>query len=156
MGTIHDFPQPASPSVTFPIDINLSGPTYGLGGTFALGVKDYFATLDINYSKTDFSRLDSGLTALVIAPRIGKVVKSQFFNGAFHVGAMYQDTAQTVELTLDLPQLGPIKVSLDQFEPQEWNFLVGMLWALDERLHLMLEGGMAGRGYVISGLTVRF
>ena len=84
------------------------------------------------------------------------VVDRPFFKGAIHVGAMYQDTAQTVELLLDTPQLGPIEVHVEQFEPNKWNFLTGMLWGIDERLHLMLEFGMGGRSYVISGLTARF
>ena len=154
--TIFDFPNPGSPSVTFPINIDLDGTTYGGGGTVAIGTKDYFATLDVNYTKTDFTSLDNKLFALVIAPRFGKVMKYPCFKGEVHIGAMYQDTAQKVELTLDAPLLGPIGVSLDQFEPKQWNFLVGTLWAIDERLHAIVELGTGGREYVISGLTARF
>jgi hypothetical protein len=61
----------------------------------------------------------------------------------------------SLQLTLDSPTLGPIKVSLDQYEPERWNFLTGLLWAIDERFHATVELGMGGRSYVIAGLTVR-
>lgn len=47
IATIYDFPTPGSPEVSFPIDINLDGVTYGGGGTLALGTPKYFGTLDM-------------------------------------------------------------------------------------------------------------
>jgi hypothetical protein len=121
-----------------------------------IGTKKYFATLDANYTRTDFNQLSSELTALVITPRFGAVINQPCYKGAVHVGAMYQDTKQTVDVIIDQPTVGEIRVEVDQFEPDPWNFLVGTLWAIDERLHAVVELGMGGRSYVISGLTVRF
>lgn len=55
------------------------------------------------------------------------------------IGAMWQDTAQTIEVIIDVPALGELDVSVDQIEPDPWNFLVGTLWAIDERLHAIVE-----------------
>jgi hypothetical protein len=148
---VEDFPLPGAAPITIPLEIQIQGPTAGFGVTGAVGTKDYFLTLDLNKSWTKFDSLNSSLTALVITPRVGKAFTEGWFKGEFHVGAMWQDTAQTIEVVVD-----DIFVEVDQIEPDPWNFLVGGLWAIDERIHLMLEGGMGGRNYVISGITVRF
>jgi hypothetical protein len=59
-------------------------------------------------------------------------------------------------LLIDAPNLDPILVTVDQREPHPLNFLIGGLWAYDERLQLTWELGAGGRQYVITGLTVRF
>lgn len=148
---VDQFPLAGSPPTIIDVDVRLNGPTYGFGATGGIGNKDYFLMVDINKTWTKFSSLDSELTALVVTPRVGMVIDHPYFKGTLHVGAMHQDTAQTVEVTV-----GALDVEIDQFEPKRWNFLVGGLWAVNERLMLMVEGGMGGRSYVISGLTVRF
>ncbi|TWT37607.1 hypothetical protein KOR34_25610 [Posidoniimonas corsicana] len=154
---VSDFPLPVSPDVTIDVPVSMQGPTLGWGCTTGIGAKDWFAMLDVNKSWTTFSNLDGSLTALVVTPRVGLVVDRPLFKGEVHIGAMWQDTAQTVELTINHPLLGPgLKVEVDQFEPNPWNFLVGGLWALDERLQVMVEGGMGGRSYVVSGVTIRY
>ncbi|WP_425397450.1 hypothetical protein [Aeoliella sp.] len=151
------FPLPTSGPVLIRAPVNLYGPTAGFGVTSVVGGDCWFASLDVNKTWTTFNRLDSSLTALVITPRVGMIIESRFFNGEVHVGAMYQDTAQTVELTIDHAILGnDLNVRVDQFEPNPWNFLVGTMWALDERVQVILEGGMGGRSYVITGLTLRY
>ncbi len=152
---VERFPFPNSPPFSIPITIQLSGFTYGGGGTVAIGTPKHFATLDVNYTHTDFDLLANELFALVIAPRFGRVIDHPCYQGEFHLGAMYQDTRQTIEIEQDSP-VGPIKVSVDQIEPRPWNFLFGTLWAIDERLHAIVEFGFGGREYVISGLTARF
>jgi hypothetical protein len=67
--------------------------------TTGIGAKRWFAMLDINKTWTDFSQRDSSLTALSIAPRLGVPINRPCLKGEMHVGAMWQDTAQTVELT---------------------------------------------------------
>lgn len=65
------------------------------------------------------------------------------------------EIAEEVEMKRTRCAVG-LHVQVDQIEPRPWNFLVGGLWAMDERVHLIVEGGMGGREYVISGLMVRF
>lgn len=155
--TVDRFPLPASPPVTINAPIDIEGPTAGWGATTGIGGKDWFAMLDVNQTWTDFDALDSELTALVVTPRVGLVIDRPWFQGEVHVGAMWQDTAQTVELTINHPILGNgLNVEVDQFEPRPWNFLVGGLWALDERVQVLVEGGMGGRSYILSGITVRY
>lgn len=154
--TVDGFPTPGSPSITLPIDVVLNGSTYGGGVTAAVGAGDYFALLDVTYTKTDFDSLASELSALVIAPRFGRKLDGRWYKGEVHIGVMYQDTAQTVNVVLDQPVLGEIQVAIDQYEPDPWNFLIGTLWAIDERLHLVVEGGFGGRKYLISGAILRF
>jgi len=155
--TVSNFPLPTSSPVNLNIPVELEGPTAGFGGTAAIGAGCVFGSLDFNQTWTNFSNLNSSLTAIVITPRVGIIVDRDWFKGELHVGAMWQDTAQTVELTIDHPTIGNgLNVQVDQFEPSPWNFLVGGLWAIDERIHLLVEGGMGGRSYIISGVTLRF
>ena len=143
------------PDLQIPINFELNGFTYGGGATAAIGTKDYFATFDVNYSHTDFKQLDNSLFALVITPRFGAIINREYFKGEIHVGAMYQDTKQTVEVLLDQPLLGPIAVEVEQYEPNPWNLLFGGLWGIDERLQIMIEAGVGGREYLITGATVK-
>lgn len=154
--TVEQFPLPVSAPFSFPVDVHLEGTTYGGGATTAIGTKDYFLSLDVNYTKTNFDSLASKMTALVITPRVGKVVDLPYYKGEIHVGAMYQDTEQTVEIIRNQPGVGTLRVSIDEYEPHPVNFLFGTLWALEERLHAIAEVGLGGRTYVITGLTVRF
>ena len=155
--TVNQFPLPSSPPRQLNLPVVLEGPTAGYGFTGALGGKSWFSTLDFNQSWTNFSKLDGSLTALVLTPRVGLIIDRPYFKGEVHTGAMYQDTAQTVNLTIDDAVLGnDLHVEVDQYEPNPWNFLVGAMWALDERLQLMVEGGMGGRSYIISGVTIRY
>ena len=153
---VEDFPLTTSPDRQIPISFELNGFTYGGGATAAIGTKNYFAALDLNYSKTDFNELDNTLSALVVTPRFGAIIDRKYFKGEVHVGVMYQDTKQTVEVLLEEPGLGQIAVEVDQYEPDPWNLLFGGLWGIDERLQLMIEAGVGGREYLITGATVRF
>jgi len=153
---VEEFPLPSSPDRQIPISFELNGFTYGGGATAAIGTKNYFAALDLNYSKTDFNELDNTLFALVVTPRFGAIIDRKYFKGEVHVGAMYQDTKQTVEVLLEQPGLGQIAVEVDQYEPEPWNLLFGGLWGIDERLQIMIEAGVGGREYLITGATVRF
>jgi hypothetical protein len=155
--TVSQFPFPGSDPVHLKIPTELHGATAGFGITAAAGTKDFFASLDLNKTWSRFQQLDSGLKALVITPRVGMIVDRPWFKGEIHVGAMWQDTTQEVNLTVNHPLLGDgLHVQVDQFEPRPWNFLVGCLWALDERLQFTVEGGFGGRSYIVSGITIRF
>lgn len=155
--TVERFPFPFSPPATIDVPVRLSGTTAGWGCTTGIGGKRWFAMLDLNKTWTDFSRVDSSLTALVITPRVGLVLDRPHLKGEVHVGAMWQDTNQTVSLTLDHAVLGnDLHVEVDQIEPRDWNFLVGGMWALSERLQLIAEGGVGGRSYITSGVILRF
>lgn len=155
--TISRFPLPISPPITLDIPVVLEGPTAGWGCTSGIGSADWFAMLDINKTWTNFEQFESSMTCLVITPRVGRVIDLPWFKGEIHTGAMWQDTRQTVELVIDHPILGPgLHVEVDQYEPRPWNFLIGGLWAIDERLQLLVEGGTGGRSYVLTGATIRY
>ncbi|MCC9607820.1 hypothetical protein LOC68_03175 [Blastopirellula sp. JC732] len=153
---VRDFPIMMSPDRMITLDVDIEGTTAGAGGTFGIGGKRWFATLDYNKTWTTFDKVDNTLTAEVWSPRVGVPVDLPFFKGAFYVGAMYQDTAQTVDLTLDVPLIGnDLHVQVDQYEPEPWNFLTGFYWGISERLQVMVEGGSGGRNYIITGITLR-
>lgn len=155
--TVSGFPTMMSPDGTINVPVDLEGPTGGFGVTTGIGGKKWFAMLDVNKTWTNFSQVDSSLTALVITPRIGMPIDRPCFKGEVHIGAMWQDTDQTVGLTFDHAVLGnDLVVEVDQFEPRPWNFLIGGLWAIDEQMQVLLEIGSGGRNYVVSGVTIRF
>lgn len=154
---VSDFPTMGFADATINVPVDLEGPTGGFGVTTGVGGKHWFAMLDVNKTWTTFSQVDSSLTALVITPRIGMPIDRPCFKGEVHIGAMWQDTDQTVGITIDHAVLGnDLVVEVDQYEPRPWNFLIGGLWAIDEQMQVLLEIGSGGRNYVVSGVTIRF
>ena len=120
--TVNEFPLPISPPLPLDFDVRLEGTTYGGGFTTGIGSKRWFAMLDVNKTWTDFSSLTSKLTALVVTPSCRTGHRPSNFPGAVHIGAMWQDTNQTVELTL--PIGSGLHVEVEQIEPRPWNLLV--------------------------------
>jgi len=154
--------------ITDPINVSLNvdyhGTTYGGGMTLGGGYKNFFATLDGNYTYSNIDVADSEIETYTITPRLGMMVDSAVIPGslALWVGTMYMNYRQTVtdSINVNTPIPGfpllELDFEIDIKNEQPWNFLFGSQWEITKRWQFMAEGGIGNRKHVITGLFFRF
>lgn len=155
---------PISDAQSHKLNIDYNGTTYGGGVTLAGGYKNFFGSLDANYTHSNIDVANAKIDTYTISPRLGVMYDPAAVDGsfAFWVGAMYMDYKQTVTDSIDLTTLSPLlpAVELD-FEidiknKHPWNFLFGGQWEVTKRWQIMAEGGIGDRKQLIAGLFFRF
>ena len=152
------------PGKTLDLNIDYNGTTYGGGMTLVGGYKNFFGSVDANYTYSNVDVVDGEIKTYTISPRVGMLVESAKIPGtlAFWVGAMYMRYRQTVTDDINLQELDDrlpsveLAFKLDIKNDQPWNFLFGGQWELTKRWQFTLEGGVGDRKQVISGLFFRF
>ncbi|MEM1450302.1 MAG: hypothetical protein AAF957_20010 [Planctomycetota bacterium] len=154
--TVVDLPgAPSTPIVT---EGDLEGPVYGGGATLAGGYKEWFLTLDANFTRSELGALsvfDAGLYSV----RTGWNTKLGSNPLRVYVGATYWDTKRTIEGSIPLsgPIVRSIEFAVDQQPVDPWTVTLGGTVTLAERLWLMLEvGGWEGTQVMTAGFQVRF
>ena len=161
---IPGLPPIVEPGKTINLNIHYKGTTYGGGMTLAGGYKDFFASVDGNYTYSDIDIVDGDITTLTISPRVGLLVDSPAIKGslAFWVGAMYMKYKQTITDDINLNELDPrlpsvqLDFKLDVKNDEPWNFLFGGQWEITKRWQIMAEGGVGERKQLILGAFFRF
>jgi hypothetical protein len=159
--TIGPFPIPPK---TISFDIDYSGTTVGGGITLAGGYKNFFGSLDANYSYSEIDVVDGDIETLTISPRVGVLVDPAVVKGsfAFWIGAMYMDYKQTVTDSVNLNELDPnlpaleLEFEIDIENEEPWNFLMGGQWEITKRWQMLVEGGVGNRQQIIFGTMFRF
>ncbi|QIR14914.1 porin family protein [Shewanella aestuarii] len=155
-----DLPPPFKPVESAPFDFRLDfeGLTYGVGGTIAGGVGNWFALLDVNYTNTNLDIIDGEISSIVVSPRVGYQFKIANHNTQVWIGAMYQNVEQN--FSGNLADIGvPIangKFEVDQHLADKWNGLIGGQITLGKGFDLLLEGGLGTRKSFMAGLGYRF
>ena len=164
---LRNIPIPGSPNLepgkTIDLNVDYNGTTYGGGMTLAGGYKNFFATVDGNYTYSNIDVADSEIETYTITPRLGLLVDSTVIPGslALWVGAMYMHYKQTVTDDINLNELNPrfpsveIDFELDVKNEQPWNFLFGGQWEITKRWQFMAEGGVGDRKQLILGAFFR-
>lgn len=160
------FPLPPifEPGKTVDLNIDYNGTTFGGGMTLAGGYKDFFASVDGNYTYSNVDVVDAKIETYTISPRLGLLVDSAAIPGslALWVGAMYMRYKQTITDDVNLQEFDSrlpsveIKFKLDIENEEPWNFLFGGQWEITKRWQFMAEGGVGNRNQVITGLYFRF
>jgi hypothetical protein len=161
---IPGLPPIFEPGKTIDLNIHYKGTTFGGGMTLAGGYKDFFASVDGNYTYSNIDLVDGDITTLTISPRVGLLVDAPAIKGslAFWVGAMYMKYKQTVTDDINLNELDPrlpsvkIDFKLDVKNDDPWNFIFGGQWEITKRWQVMAEGGMGDRKQLILGAFFRF
>ncbi len=157
-------PVPIFDPFTIPVDVDYDGVTYGGGGTFALGYRTIFGTLDMNYTRSDINLTDGEVTTLTISPRLGILAESPAIrgSGALWIGAMYMDYKETIADSINLRQIDPALPALTiDYEVKiknkdKLNFIFGGQWEFSKRFQIMAEGGIGNRKQLILGAFFRF
>jgi len=142
----------------FDFELNFEGLTYGIGTTIAGGVGDWFALIDINYTKTDLDILDGEISSLVLAPRVGYQFKIYDRNTQVWIGGMYQDVDQSFAgylVDIGIPISGA-KFQVDQHLAEKWNGVFGGQMTIGNGFDLLLEAGFGTRTSFMAGVGYRF
>lgn len=155
-----------------PFVLDFEGKTYGGGAVLAGGYKQFFVTLDANYTRTNLDILDGDISALVITPRIGyeftfKPLLSDQGNTKVQVwvGAMYQDITQHFKgniNNLNLPEEfaelikllddPDMKFDVKQHLAHKWNSTIGAKIEITRNFNMLSEVGFNNRNsFYISG-----
>ena len=161
---IPGLPPIFEPGKTIDLNIDYNGTTFGGGMTLAGGYKDFFVSVDGNYTYSNVDLVDGDITTLTISPRLGMLVDAPAIKGslAFWVGAMYMKYEQTIKDDINLNKFDPrlpsveIDFKLDVKNDEPWNFLFGGQWEITKRWQVMAEGGMGDRKQLILGAFFRF
>lgn len=159
-----DLPPIFGPGKTLDLNIDYNGTTFGGGMTLAGGYKNFFVSLDGNYTYSNIDVVDGEIDTYTLSPRLGLLVDSAVIPGslALWVGGMYMQYKQTVTDDINLQELDsrlpPVEIDfkLDVENDQPWNFLFGGQWEITKRWQFMAEGGVGDRNQVITGLYFRF
>jgi len=157
-------PTPILDPATLNFDIDYTGNTFGGGITLAGGYKNFFGSLDANYTYSNIDLVDGDIKTLTISPRLGVLVDPAVIKGsfAFWIGAMYMDYKQTVTDSVNLKELDPtlpaedLEFEIDIKNEEPWNFLMGGQWEITKRWQMMVEGGVGNRRQFIFGTLLRF
>jgi hypothetical protein len=157
-------PMPISDPQRINFNIDYNGDTFGGGVTLAGGYKNFFGSLDLNYTRSNIDVVDGKIKTLTVSPRLGILLNPTAIQGslAFWMGAMYMDYKQTVTDDINLRELDPRLPSVDiDFEIDiknkvNWNFLFGGQWEITKRWQVMAEGGVGNRRQIILGAFFRF
>jgi len=161
---IPGLPPIFEPGKTIDLNVHYKGTTYGGGMTLGGGYKDFFASVDGNYTYSNIDLTDGDITTLTISPRVGLLVDAPEIKGslAFWVGAMYMKYKQTITDDISLnefdPRLPSVKINykLDVKNDEPWNFIFGGQWEITKRWQVTAEGGVGDRKQLILGAFFRF
>lgn len=138
---------------TFKLDYKAN--VKGYGTTIAGGYKEFFAMIDLNWTKADLNISLTDARAKVISSRIGWNGEAGKFKGVLWAGAMYQDVSQTMDLPLDLGS-DVLLVSIGQSTQEAYNYLIGGQWDINRSLSVLAEFGFGKRKSRMLNLTYRF
>ncbi len=148
-------------------EIGYVGPTYGIGATFSMGFRSFFIMADYNYSVTDPTDMDDNLHNHFFSPKIGifigKTHKKSY--GALWVGGMFISNDQSFTGKIDVADINPMFVPLFGKEAtysgkisavQQWNFIIGGSWVINNHHHFIIEAGFLERKQISFGYDFRF
>lgn len=152
------------PTAPFSININntYTGINRGIGGVLAGGYKQFFGTLDMNYSRSDLDFLKGMIEATTITPRVGMLVKSERYgNGNVWIGLMHMKLKERLSGSVTVPSLGPgpdREMSYDlTFTTKDPNtYLIGGMWEFSRKFQAQVEVGYGGRTSLMGGVAYRF
>ncbi len=159
-------------------ELKFKGTTYGGGTTFVGGYHDAFASLDLNYTRTNFNILDGNISALTVTPRIGYRITvpavSKLYIPEGHVnlwvGTMYQDIQQEFkgnisdlhfpvamqEMVHMANEKGQGRFRVKQHLKSPWNMLVGAQYEITKNFNITTEVGFEKRNSFMLAGEVRF
>ncbi|MGI9530012.1 hypothetical protein [Lutimonas sp.] len=131
-----------------PVESELSATIVGFGGTIAGGIGNFNASVNYQFMLSSLAEVNTSKVAHVISPFLGYMTP----NGMnIMVGAQGQFYETASVGFIDLPDGDRLNYNVN-FEPQVWNYLVGLYTPLSDHFELAVQGGFGGR----QSLTVVF
>ena len=157
--SVANLPPALSSLLPNSFSIAYSGPVYGAGATLAAGYKQFFASLDANYTESDLDIGDSTIDAFVLSPRIGITGNVGSLSGSLYIGAMYQDIDEQQNGTVKFPIMGqsvPVGYNVNSEAEEEWNYLIGANFNVSDAWNYGIEVGFSERDHVMATINYRF
>ena len=157
--SVANLPPALSSLLPNSFSIAYSGPVYGAGATLAAGYKQFFASLDANYTESDLDIGDSTIDAFVLSPRIGITGNVGSLSGSLYIGAMYQDIDEQQNGTVKFPIMGqsvPVGYNVNSEAEEEWNYLIGANCNVSDAWNYGIEVGFSERDHVMATINYRF
>ena len=114
---------------------------------------------DANYTESDLDIGDSGIEAFTLTPRIGINGSLGELEGAFYIGAQYQDIDERQNGSVNFPIMGqsvPVGYDVVSEAVDEWNFLLGVNLKNGGNWNYGLEAGFSERKHIMATLNYRF
>jgi hypothetical protein len=108
----------------FQVPTSIQGFVGGGGLTLAAGYRNFFLTVDANYTQTDLG-FDDSFSALVASVRTGWFGKVGAVPVRLWVGGVFWDTANTASSTVQVTGVGTVQFEADQGPRNPWNASVG-------------------------------
>ena len=137
---------------------NLEGPVYGAGITAAGGYREFFVSLDYNYTRSELGGL-SAFKAALSTLRLGWNTVISDADVRIWTGAAYWDTKRTIEGSINTGggAIQSIQFAVDQEPVDPMTVLLGTSVTLSDSFWLMLEfQGWQGTQALLGGVTYRF
>ncbi len=152
------------PGGSIDLNIDYNGTTFGGGMTLAGGYKNFFASVDGNYTYSNIDVVDGDIKVYTITPRVGFYWNPVAVPGSLTawVGGMYMRYRQTVTDDINLQEFDSrlpsveIDFELDIKNDTPWNTIFGGQWSITKRWQFTAEGGFGDRSHLITGLFFRF
>lgn len=139
---------------SFDIKIEYEGGQVGVGGTFAIGIKQFFAVFDGNYSWLFFDISDEPVKAYSLSPKVGMMFPTKKAGtGSFYMGAMYLNF--TMIFDGKIPSNG-VPFKLYGSPEKNWNFIFGGSWEFNPHWNVVAEAGVGDRYQFVLGGGFRF
>lgn len=136
------------------IQLDYTGDVVGGGATVAGGYKDFFGMVDYNVTQTDLNISSTDAEAKVTSARIGWNGSAGIFNGSVWVGAMHQEVAQILDLSIPING-ETLKISIDQSTQAATNTLIGARWEFTPAFEAQLEFGLGERQSQMLNISYR-
>jgi len=156
--TFVDFSNLPIQGLPFPlgaVQVSYDGTVYGAGVNLLYGTEKWFVALNNTWTDTSLSGdFDSSVSAYTAQPRVG-LIRNMW---TFYVGAMYLDTKEKHDGTIDLglPGLPPIPFSVELESQEKWNYAVGAMLVFSPKAQFLLEVGFGDRDHTLLNFTYRF
>jgi hypothetical protein len=135
----------------------VDGVLTGIGATSAIGYKQFFAALDVNYTVVDLG-FDDRFSALLTTLRTGWNGKVGKVPMRIWTGAQYWDSAGTAASTITLAGGDRLSFQADQGPKNPFNMVFGTSLAVSKHLGLLVEYGtnFDDMQMAVGGLEFRF
>lgn len=147
-------------TISFPIEANFKGTSYGVGTTLAAGWKGWFVAVPLNYTYADMQGSETDGASFTVTPRFGKTLNlGRNGNLSLFAGGNYLDTDLTVNgYTETGDGLLRFDYIIDQENKDKWNALIGFNWDINKRLSWSAEydGFIGSRNAFITSINWRF
>ena len=139
--------------------LEYEGITYGGGMVLAGKYKNFFTTLDLNYTLTKLDIIEGEISAFVFSPKIGYNFDYKTTKNYIWVGGMYQNITQTLKGSIsDIIAIPGIngRFEVDEKSSSPWNTVLGLRSEINSAFEITTEVSLNKKKTFMLSLGYRF